>query len=62
MIELIKCYADSPMDMADASLVVLAEELGHGRILTVDFTDFYTYRWRNKNPFELLIQQQSKNL
>jgi uncharacterized protein len=60
MIELIERYTNAPMDMADASLVVLAESLGHGRILTVDFNDFYTYRWLDKNPFELLIKQQSK--
>jgi uncharacterized protein len=60
MIELIEHYADSPMDMADTSLVILAEALGHGRILTVDFKDFYTYRWLDKNPFELLIKQQGK--
>ena len=30
--------------LADASLVILAEELGHGRILSVDYRDFSTYR------------------
>jgi predicted nucleic acid-binding protein len=25
------------MDLADASLVILAEELGHGQILSVDY-------------------------
>ena len=29
-------YADLPMDLADASLVLLAEELGHGRIVSTD--------------------------
>ena len=54
-IELMKRYADLPMDFADASLVVLAEHLGHGRILTVDRRDFYTYRWNNQNPFVNLL-------
>jgi len=27
-------YRDLPMDLADASLVILAEELGSGRILS----------------------------
>jgi uncharacterized protein len=27
-------YADLPMDLADASLVLLAEAVGHGRLLT----------------------------
>ena len=55
MIELIERYADLPMDFADASLVVLAEQLGHGRILTVDRRDFSVYRWRNVHPFENLM-------
>ena len=29
-------YRNLPMDLADASLVILAEHLGHGRILSVD--------------------------
>jgi uncharacterized protein len=52
MAELIEQYRDLPMDMADASLVVLAEQLGHGRILTVDRRDFDVYRWNDRNPFE----------
>ncbi len=48
-------YADLPMDFADASLVVLAEHLGHGRILSVDRRDFNTYRWKNTHPFENLM-------
>ena len=55
MIELIERYADLPMDFADASLVVLAEHLGHGKILTVDRRDFNIYRWRNTNLFENLM-------
>lgn len=47
--ELMEKYADLPMDLADASLVVLAEHLGHGRILSVDRRDFNTYRWKNKH-------------
>ena len=31
-----KAYADLPMDLADASLVLLAEALNHGRILSTD--------------------------
>ena len=49
-------YADLPMDLADASLVVLAEHLGHGRILSTDKRDFHTYRWKNHHPFENLFQ------
>lgn len=52
---LMQKYADLPMDLADASLVLLAEELGHGRILSTDQRDFQTYRWKNYEPFENLL-------
>jgi hypothetical protein len=55
MVELMEKYADLPMDLADASLVVLAEYLGHGRILTVDRRDFNVYRWGNEQVFENLL-------
>lgn len=54
--ELMEKYRDLPMDLADASLIILAEELGQGRILSVDFRDFNTYRWKNKKPFINLFQ------
>jgi predicted nucleic acid-binding protein len=50
-------YADLPMDLADASLVILAEHLGHGRIFSVDQRDFNTYRWKNTRPFQNLLLQ-----
>ncbi len=53
--ELMQKYRDLPMDLADASLVILAEELGHGRILSVDYRDFNTYRWKNTEPFQNLF-------
>jgi uncharacterized protein len=52
---LMQKYADLPMDLADASLVILAEELGHGRILSTDMRDFNAYRWKNHQPFENLL-------
>ncbi len=42
--ELIVQYADLPMDYADATLVVLAEELGTNLVLTIDRRDFQVYR------------------
>lgn len=48
-------YADLPMDLADASLLALAEHLGHGRILTTDVRDFQTYRWKTRKPFINLL-------
>jgi predicted nucleic acid-binding protein len=53
--ELMRRYADLPMDLADASLVLLAEFLGHGRILTTDQRDFRAYRWKTRRPFESLL-------
>jgi len=55
--QLMEKYRDLPMDLADASLVILAEELGQGRILSVDYRDFNTYRWKNTEPFNNLFQQ-----
>lgn len=52
---LVEKYRDLPMDLADASLVVLAEELGSGRILSTDARDFRTYRWKNRKPFTNLL-------
>lgn len=48
-------YASLPMDLADASLVLLAEALGHGRILSTDRRDFGVYRWKHHDPFENLL-------
>ena len=50
-------YVDLPMDLADASLVVLAEELDDGRILSTDLRDFSEYRWKNRRPFRNLLVQ-----
>lgn len=53
--QLMQQYADLPMDLADASLVILAEYLGEGRIFSVDQRDFNTYRWSNTQPFQNLL-------
>jgi predicted nucleic acid-binding protein len=58
MIQLMENYANLPMDLADASLVVLAEHLKTGRILTVDRRDFNVYRWNQNNLFENLFFAQ----
>lgn len=52
---LMKHYADLPMDLADASLVLLAEEQNDGRILSTDRRDFRTYRWKSRKPFKNLL-------
>ena len=59
IVKLMHKYTDLPMDLADASLVILAEELGHGRILSTDQRDFRTYRWKNHKPFQNLLLPDS---
>ena len=54
--ELMERYANLPMDLADASLVVAATELGEGRILSTDQRDFETYRWKDTQPFHNLLR------
>lgn len=55
MAELLGKYADLPMDLADASLVLLAEHLGDGRILSTDQRDFRTWRFKNHRPFRNVL-------
>jgi predicted nucleic acid-binding protein len=52
--KLIGQYADLPMDYADATLVVLAEDLGTNLILTTDERDFGVYRIHGSQSFEVL--------
>ncbi len=54
---LMEQYADQPMDLADASLVVAAERLRTSRIFTLDRKHFSAYRIRRGHrllPFELV--------
>ena len=50
---LIKKYADLPMDFADGTLVVLAEELESNWILTTDRRDFEVYRIFGRKSFRI---------
>lgn len=52
--DLVDQYSDLPMDYADATLVVLAEELGTNLVFTTDRRDFGVYRIRGKRRFEIL--------
>ena len=47
---LMEQYRDRPMDLADASLVLVAETTGVRRILTID-SDFLVYRINNRDSF-----------
>lgn len=51
--ELMAKYADTPMDLADATLVALAEERNERRIFTLD-SDFHVYRLGGRRRFEVL--------
>lgn len=46
-------YKDTPMDLADASLVAAAEVLNVTRIFTTD-SDFYIYQIGGTKPFEVV--------
>lgn len=52
MRELMDKYGDTPMDLADASLVAAAEALEVTRIFTID-SDFYVYRLADGTALEV---------
>lgn len=52
---LMRKYADTPMDFADATLVLLAEALGVRDVLTLDRRGFSAFRDRRKRPFRLVL-------
>lgn len=55
LVFLMQQYADLPIDLAGASLILLAEHLSHGQILTLDKRDFSIYRWNQTQVFENLL-------
>ena len=52
--ELIDQYASLPMDYADATLVVLAEEAETDLVFTTDRRDFGIYRIRGRRRFRII--------
>ena len=46
-------YLDVDLDYADATLVVLAEDVGTEHVFTLDRRDFGALRWRGKRPFQV---------
>ena len=52
--DLVNQYADLPMDYADATLVVLAEELSTHLVFTTDRRDFTVYRIKGRRRFDIL--------
>lgn len=52
--DLMDDYVDLPMDFADATLVVLAEELDTDLVFTTDRRDFAVYRIGGRKRFRIL--------
>ncbi len=60
--ELMVKYSDRPMDLADASLVVLAESRKLRKIFTIDRSDFTIYRIKHGHRhlrFEMILAPPS---
>ena len=51
---LMKKYRDLPMDLADGTLVVLAETNNIKKIFTLDHRDFHVYGYSRDQQFNLL--------
>ena len=52
--ELMKKYSDNPMDLADASLVAIAEYHKIKKIFTLDLRDFLRYRPHHCKHFDIV--------
>lgn len=50
-----RTYADRDVDLADASLVLLAERSGTRDIITIDRKDFSTFRLSRNRTFNILF-------
>lgn len=51
---LMKKYEDVPMDYADATLVVLCEELNSNAVFTLNRRGFAAYRMNSRKTFEIM--------
>ena len=54
-VSVIEKYADTPMDFADATLVLLSDEIGTNKIVTLDRRGFQTFRTRKGKSFDILL-------
>ncbi len=54
--DLMRRYKDLPMDLADATLVALAETLGVSRVFTIKHRNFSIYRFKTTRRFNLIPQ------
>ena len=53
-VNLIEKYSDIPMDFADATLVLLSDEVGTNQIVTLDRRGFGIFRTRKGRPFDIV--------
>ena len=53
--ELLRKYADRPMDLTDASMIWASEQTGTLRILTADRSDFEIYRTKAGRKLDILL-------
>jgi predicted nucleic acid-binding protein len=58
IVELIRKYADRPMDFADATLVTAAEKTGIHEIISID-SDFDIYRLMSKLPIRNVFKDDT---
>jgi uncharacterized protein len=56
ILDLMEKYRDRPMDLADATLVLVAEKTGYRQILTLD-SDFLFYRIGDRDSFDVIQAQ-----
>lgn len=52
--ELMGQYEDHPMDLADATLVAVADLRGHRKVFTLD-SQFFAFRLRDGNVLDLIV-------
>lgn len=52
-VSLMEKYSDIPMDYADATLVILAEDIGTNEIFTLDLRGFNSYRIHGRKTFRI---------
>jgi predicted nucleic acid-binding protein len=53
--QLVKKYADHPMDFADACVVSMSEQTKDCKVVTIDRTDFTSYRRYGREVIPLLL-------
>ncbi|HEX4138948.1 MAG TPA: PIN domain-containing protein [Candidatus Methylacidiphilales bacterium] len=58
-VELMTRYADTPMDFADATLILAAEKVRTNRICTIDLRGFTVFRTISGRPFNLDLENEA---